>query len=174
MYFILFYFFVCHGSHISSVLFYRVCLHLQMYLPLYKDGMTHTLCNHKFYFYVLLCLLMSFNLKVTLCNNNVTAQSAQRLVDAGSSEWLVLSYYCWFLQDAKAFFAYRVCIVIIKPTGTLNRNIPPSSFTSDSTLPLVLGVSSSCHTLDQTLTDVYGWGFWSLSLFYCSHLALNW
>lgn len=41
-----------------------------MYLPLYKDGMTDILCNHKFYFYVLM-FANEFQLKVTLCNNNV-------------------------------------------------------------------------------------------------------
>lgn len=58
------------GHIFSSVLFYRVCLHIEMYLPLYKDGMTHILCNHKFYFYVLM-FANEFQLKVTLCNNNV-------------------------------------------------------------------------------------------------------
>lgn len=65
-----FFFFFCHGSHILSVFFYRVCLHIKMYLPLYKDGMTDILCNHKFYFYVLM-FANEFQLKVTLCNNNV-------------------------------------------------------------------------------------------------------
>lgn len=41
-----------------------------MYLPLYKDGMTDILCNHTFYFYVLM-FANEFQLKVTLCNNNV-------------------------------------------------------------------------------------------------------
>lgn len=62
-------FYFCHGSHISS-LFYCVCLHIKVYLPLYKDGMTDILCNHKFYFYVLM-FANKFHLNVTLCNNNV-------------------------------------------------------------------------------------------------------
>lgn len=44
---------------------------MKMYLPLYKDGMTDILRNHKFYFYVLM-FANEFQLKVTLCNNNVS------------------------------------------------------------------------------------------------------
>lgn len=55
-------------GHIFQVLFY-CAFAFKMYLPLYKDGMAHILCN-QIYFYVL-TFADEFQLTVTLCNNNV-------------------------------------------------------------------------------------------------------
>lgn len=92
----MFYFIVC------------VCIS-KMYPPLYKDGLTHILCNHKFYFYVLM-FANEFQLKVTLCNNNVRRSPL--------SDWSMQAQasdsYCHnivgFLQDAKAFLLIKCAL----------------------------------------------------------------
>lgn len=85
----------------------------QKCIPLYKDGMTDILCNHKFYFYVLM-FANEFQMKVTLCNNNVR----RSLLGDWSMQAKVSDLYrhiiVGFLQDAKAFLLFRVCVVIIK------------------------------------------------------------
>lgn len=89
--------------------FYCVCLQIKMYLPLYKDGMTDILCNHKFYF----CVHMfanEFQLKVTLCNNNVRRSP----LGDWSMQAQASDSYCHnlvgFLQDAKAFLLFKCAL----------------------------------------------------------------
>lgn len=97
-------------GHIFQVFYFTVCvcLHIKMYLPLYKDGMTRILCNHKFYFYVLM-FADEFQLKVTLCNNNVWCSP---LSDCSMQAQASDSYYhnVGFLQDAKAFLLIKCAL----------------------------------------------------------------
>lgn len=83
------------------------------------------------------------------------------------------------LVFAKAFFAYGVCIVIIKikPTGTFNSCVS-LVLLSPVVLAGSLGSFSDRENVSLshssiTLTDDRGAGFPSMSLLNCSHFSLE-
>lgn len=150
------FFFFFHGSHFQVLLFCCV-FEYQNVLPTLQRRTYFMLSQILF-----LCpftFANEFQLKVTLCNNDV-----RRRPLAG---WLMqqLSSYCWFFAGCQGFFAYQVCIVIIKPTGTIKKI---------NLLHLCIWVSPSCWLFPFSKPDWCSWmSFLIMSLFLLSRLALN-
>lgn len=169
-------FFLSVLGHIFQVFYFNVCVCISTCISHYTEmewAIFYVITNLIF---MSLRLLMSFNWKwpFAIMEGAVRSETGRgRLKRVTRHNIVGFSAEC---QGFFFFFAFQVWIVIIKPTGTIKK----WTFSFMHLILVLFFVYERRVVLSyppppgRNLADVYGWGFWSLSLFYGFHLALNW
>jgi len=156
------FFFPCHGSHLAFIL---VCVCISDVSPTKMEWPIFYVITN-FYFYILICLMMSFNWEWPFAIIKYGGS-----VDAGPRDWLVLSRYVGFHGMPRLF-----CLSSVhcnnKTNWYLKQNNPLLVILdSDSVCPCRFCWEFSVHE-NVSRSSIKPWR--SLSLLCCSHLALNW